>query len=282
MADTELIPRVEQRYKEHPKTMDRDGDYTDIEISYVVFDAEDEDAALKAVHPVALEQEALFENDLLLDTLEIDSRENETTFFVNATFKTDSLGAVANSDEEDDEAKITFDCSGGTKKLLRSLKQTILIKDAPNPHGFINWNGKMDKDREVAGVDVVTATMRETYVKTIPRSRLTNEYKRTLARLTGTVNAVSFKKWKVGEVLFLGASFTGAEKGRDKVQVTFNFAIQENEAFELNGQKLSKKGWEYVWTISDTVDEGGKPVVKLIGMYGDRVYAESDFGQLKI
>lgn len=184
-------------------------------------------------------------------------------------------------DDGDEEAQISFDCSGGTTHIIKSQGQKKHGTNAPDAGGFIGWNGKTGQDCSIAGTDVVSSTMRESYTKYIRRSRLNTNFKRTLARLTGKVNNSSFKGWSRGEVLFLGANFQGADKGSEKIGVVYNFAIQENEdEVDVGGVSISKRGWEYVWSISQTTEKDGKIQLVTLGVYVDAVYREVNFGAL--
>ena len=45
--------RIEQHFKERPMSMDADGEFTQVEVTYIVFDAESEEQALRGVHDYA-------------------------------------------------------------------------------------------------------------------------------------------------------------------------------------------------------------------------------------
>ena len=85
--------------------------------------------------------------------------------------------------------------------------------------------------------------------------------------------------------MFLGASFSGSLSG-EFITVTFNFAIQQNErnVEVADGLRVNKRGWEYIWTITETVSEGENkaPRVKIINAIVDQVYRYEDFGKLKL
>ena len=268
--------RVEQSYEAHSKSIDRQGRYTGIEIGYLVFEAEDEDAALQAV----LAESPREYGELQLDSIEIDSRENDTTFRVNAVYKSED-DVDDSDDEEEDEPTVSFDCGGGTKHLNNSLAQrrAFGVKDAG---GAIGWNGKPGDDCEISGVDVPTAQLRETYTKSMKLSRLTTSYKRSVAALVGKVNAGSFKGWNGGEIMFLGMSYSSPAKKASRVTVTFNFAIQPNESgVKVGGQSVgSKKGFEYIWAISKTSADGSTPKIELERIYIDQVCEYASFSAL--
>ena len=76
------MARVEMDYKEHVKSIDKNGKYKSVEIRYIVFEAADEDAALTAVLGVAAKEL----QELPLDSIEIDERCGDQTFKINALY----------------------------------------------------------------------------------------------------------------------------------------------------------------------------------------------------
>jgi len=270
-----MAARVEQSYEEHTKSIDKFGKYVSVEIPYLVFDAADEDAALAAVLGTAPQ----YCQDLPLETIEIDSRQSETTFRVNARYKDEELSS-SDDDDEEDEPTVSFDCGGGSKHLLYSLsqKKSFGTKDAG---GAIGWNGKSGDDCEIVGVDIPTAQLRETYTKQMRISKLSTSFKKKVAALVGKVNSGSFQGWSAGEVMFLGMSYSTPAKKAKKVTVTFNFAIQPNESgVKVGGKSVSKKGFEYVWAISKTVVNNGVPKIEVEAIYVDQVCEYASFSAL--
>ena len=164
-----MAAKVEQNYKEHATSIDRWGRYTSVEVPYIVFDAADEDAALTAVLNTA--PKTL--HSLPLDAIEIDSREGDTTFKVNATYRAETSTESYGDDEEDEESTISFDCGAGTKHVSFAIDQRIAYGSI-DAGGAIGWNGKHGTEMEIAGVDIPTAELRETHTKTMRVSKLTN------------------------------------------------------------------------------------------------------------
>ena len=147
--------------------------------------------------------------------------------------------------------------------------------------GAIGWNGKTGAEMSVAGVDVPTAQLRETYTKTMRLSRITTAFKRKVARLVGKVNSGPFKGWEKGEVMFLGMSYSSPARRSSRVNVAFNFAIQPNEEESVCGRNVSKKGFEYAWGLSKTVvDENGVPKADVEAIYVDEVCRYDSFSAL--
>lgn len=268
--------RVELSHEGQHKSINKDGEYTGAEIQYLVFSAADENDALKAV---LAEAPAEFEA-LSLDSIEIDARERDDIYRVNAIYKSES--GTGNSDDDDnDEATVSFDCGGGTKHLNYSIAQRRVFGDK-EAGGAIGWNGKPGDDCEIAGVDVPTAQLRETYTKSMKLNRLTTSYKRNVAGLVGKVNSGSFKGWNAGEVMFLGMSYSTPARKAKRVTVTFNFAIQPNESgVKVGGKGVGNKGgFEYIWAISKTTASGDIPKIELEGIYIDQVCDYASFSAL--
>ena len=272
------MAKVEMDYKEHVKSIDKNGKYKSVEIRYIVFEAADEDTALSAVLGVAAKEL----NDLPLDSIEIDERCGDQTFKINALYKTEDISSSGggDDDDDDDEPTISFDCGGGSKHLLYSLSQKKVLGDK-DPGGAIGWNGKTGDDCEITGVDIPTAQLRETYTVQMKISKLSTSYKKKVAALVGKVNSGTFKGWSAGEVMFLGMSYSTPAKKAKKVTVSFNFAIQPNESqVKVGGKSVSKKGFEYVWAISKTVANNGTPKMQVEGIYVDQVCEYASFSSL--
>lgn len=272
-----MTPRVELSYAEHPKSMNQYGNYTSVEVQYLVFEVDSEENALSAVYEIVDKEK----NGLPLSSLEIDSRETETTFRVNVIYREEESGDTdISGDDDKEEPTESFDCGGGTKHMLYSFSQKIVYGDK-DAGGAIGWNGKTGDDCVITGVDVPTAQLRETYTKPMSISRLTTSYKRKIASLVGKVNSASFKGWNPGEVMFLGMSYNTPAKRAKTVTVSFNFAIQPNETnVKVGGHSVSKKGFEYVWAISTTSTAGRKPKLEVEAIYVDQVCENASFAAL--
>ncbi len=269
------MARVEQSYSAHTKAMNAKGVFTSVEIPYVVFEVADEDAALSAV----LAETPRTYGALPLESVGINSRENDSTYKVNAIYKKETSSSD-DDDDDDPETTVSFDCGGGSKHMTHSLRQTRAFgtKDAG---GAIGWNGKSGSEMEITGIDIPTAQLRETYTRVMKLSRISTSFKRNVAALVGKVNSGGFKGWAAGEVMFLGMSYSCPDKRSTKVSVAFNFAIQPNESgARVGGQSVSKKGFEYVWALSKTSAENGAPKAEVEAIYVDQVCEYASFGAL--
>ncbi|MGF0036463.1 hypothetical protein [Victivallis vadensis] len=281
----QVIRNIEGRETRSRKINSRTGEIdwvlSEKEVGYLVTGVSKRDDARKEVLAKAPESE----DALPLKSIRFEGFSGDEAMEFSVIYGALETTSGGNSDDEEEEPTVSFDCSGGTTHIVRSLNQRKL-KSEPNPGGMIGWNGKLGAEAEYSGVDVVSATMRETYTARMKLSRLTTAYKRMLANLTGKVNSGVFKGWKPGEVLFLGASFSGSVSGSELITVTYNFAIQQNEENVpiFDGVRVNKKGWEYLWTISRTVADPETKAnrVEIQNAFVDQVYAQADFGQLKL
>lgn len=244
-------------------------------LAYIIEGAADEVDACEKVWDEAPEEY----NDILKRSVSVSERLGEQTWRVEVQYGEDKSTGSSMRYKDEDDPTVSFDCGGGTKHLLYSLDQRRAFGDK-DAGGAIGWNGKSGDDCEIAGVDVPTAQLRETYTRQMRVSRLTTAFKRKVASLVGKVNSSYFKGWNPGEVMFLGMSYSTPPKKARKVTVTFNFAIQPNETVRICGRNISKKGFEYVWALSKTQASGGVPQVKVDAIYVDQVCESASFSPL--
>ena len=252
---------------------------TEIEIPYLVFGAEDEDAALSAARSKAASHSI---SGMVLDSLEVTERINDDTWKVKAIYEAEDGETPDNPDTDDETSSFAFDTGGGTMHRNQSLKTVAKVpNDAPDFNGAI----EVDNEGNVNGVDVTMPVLNFTETHTMAGSRVTTSYKKSVAALTGTVNRSSFRGFAAGEVLFLGASGQKrSKKASAPWEITFRFAVSPNQS-SLSVGKLkvsNKKGWDYLWVrYADKVSDNRKNVIKEpVAAYVEQVYPEGDFGNL--
>ena len=273
--------RVEEAYSERDETIDAKGNVTEVEIPYLVFNVEDESAALAAARP-----RVKTVTGMSLESIEVMERINATTWKVKAVYEVDEDGEQQDADDggDEDTTVFAFDTGGGTKHINQSIKTDGKYpNDAPDFAGAI----EVDNEGNVNGVDVTMPVLNFTETHTLAGSRVSTSYKKTLASLTGTVNRSGFRGFSAGEVLFLGASGTKrSKKSSAPWEITYRFAVSTNKAgFKVGDIQVARKyGWDYLWVrYADKVAEGGKNVVKKpVAVYVEMVYPEGDFGNLGI
>lgn len=266
--------------------MNANGSTRSAELTYVVLDAADEEAALDAVRAKA----AASYRNVPLSYVEISTRDNDTTFHVRAVYEYATGSGGGGSSDDDDTPTMSFDCGGGQRHVTTALYQTHYGNhSAYNDIKLIGWNGKTGSDMQVAGVDVPTAQPRLVFSKYISYNEATDtRYMRNSCALVGYVNRDKFKGWNPGEVMFLGNSFGTALKHVNKVQIQFNFAIQlaETKKIRLAGSSaettITKKGFEYVWIIPKTDVKNGMPVIEIDDFFVAGVIEARDFSALGI
>ena len=225
-------------------------------------------------------------------SVSMSERLTETSWKIEVRYGAEST-SQSDPGTEDDEPTVNFDCSAGTKHVTQAIKQTCVFagsgekKDSASEAAAvpIGWNGKDGSGSEAAGVDVSIGELRETYTKTFSRSKVTGTgWKRKVAELVGKVNSGSFKGWSPGEVMFLGCSYSAPLRGSKKVTVSFHFAIHLNESnATVAGEKIgSKKGYEYLWAMTDDEVKDGERVRKVKKIYKAEVCETDSFGNLGI
>lgn len=174
-----------------------------------------------------------------------------------------------------------FDTSGGTQHIVAS-RQTV-GRYGPRASAF---TGKMigaTKDG-VDGVDIVVPVHQFSETHIFNDDDITPPYKAAVARLTGTVNNMTFREFAKGECLFLGVS--GTRRGDGNWELVFRFAVSPNqtnlEVGEITG--ITKRGWDYLWIrTEDDVDEAIACMIKRpVAVYVEQVYEYANWTPLEI
>ena len=275
-----MATRVEESYSERDQKVNAKGKVTEIEIPYIVFEAEDEDAALAAARSKAASRTV---EGMELDSVEVTERVNKDTWKVKAVYESEDSGGGDDDDGGDEEtSSFAFDTGGGTMHRNQSLKTVSKTpSDAPDFNGAI----EVDNEGNVNGVDVTMPVLNFTETHTMNGSRVTTSYKKNIAALTGSVNSSGFRGFSAGEVLFLGASGTKrSKKANAPWEITFRFAVSPNQSgLSVGKLKVSqKKGWDYLWVrYADKVSQNKKNLIKEpVAAYVEQVYPYGNFGNL--
>ena len=184
---------------------------------------------------------------------------------------------------ETGDSSFSFDTGGGTQHITQSL-QTV-SSYAPAGKTAPNFGGAIGVTHDsVQGVDITLPVYNFSETHYLADAVVTLVYRGTLFRLTGKVNAASFKGLDAGECLFLGAS--GSKRGEEDWEITFRFACSENKTGLTVGDitGIAKKGWEYMWVrYEDAEDDTAKVLVKKpVAVYIEKVYEDGDFSGLGI
>lgn len=273
--------RMQECYREREQAIDKDGDLKEVEIPYLVFEASNETAALSYARLNAPSM-----SGMELDTIEIDERVAKDIWKVRIVYQVGEEESTTDPSEEGetDNSSFAFETGGGTMHLNQSL-QTVgkFPEDAPDFSGAI----AVDNDGNVNGVDVTMPVLNFTETHTFESTKVTNQYKKTVASLTGSVNNSAFRGFEAGEVLFLGASGSKQSKSsKAKWEITFRFAVSPNKSsLSVGGIAVSsKKGWDYLWArYGSEESEDKKSIIKKpTSVYVEKVYPDGDFSGLGI
>jgi len=171
-----------------------------------------------------------------------------------------------------------FDTTGGTQHITNSYATMAA-------HGLVeDFGGAIGvSDSGVEGTEIVVPSFRFSETHFYPEVSVGDRF--VWANLTGTINTFPFKGFAAGEVLFLGASGRKVENQDERPwSVTLSFACQANRSnFSIGGILVPfQYGWDHRWVRYATV-AGSRSLLKVpIAVYIERVYRDTDFGQLGI
>jgi len=224
-------------------------------------------------------------------------------------------------DKSEGHVEYTFDTGGGTQKITQSLETvmrappgTLPGEDPENPLPPFRWSapdmhgsiGVTEGEHgRVEGTEILVPVYHFGLVAYRNDSRVTPAYRQTLFRMTGSVNDYLWwepkgQLFQRGEVLFLGSQ--GSNRGNGLWEITYKFAASPNvkDLFVGNFDRqlsfgnpqftepkpafVDKEGWQYIWFL---YEDGVDPTAashnkKPKGVYVERVYRYSDFGELDL
>lgn len=193
--------------------------------------------------------------------------------------------------KETGETVFTFDTTGGTQHIIHSKANvarypsgSTTTANAPDLMGMINVGAS-----DIGGCDITVPAFAFTSTKYFGAASITTSYVNGLYNLTGKTNSAPWSptidgitlNFLEGEVLHLGA--TGSRRGIGDVEISQHFAGSQN-ATNLTVANLSgiaKKGWEYLWVMTDQSVSGTGSNTRIVCMptfvYVEKVYDETDF-----
>lgn len=179
----------------------------------------------------------------------------------------------------DGAPQFAFDTTGGTAHITQSKGTRGYGDNAPDYQGAIG----VTKD-SVEGCDIPIPALKLSYTYYMPAALVTIGYARTLATLTGCMNAQPWRSFAAGEVVFLGAAGSSQQDGI--VPITYQFEVQQNVEGLAIGDitGIAKRGWEYLWcAYEDVADETAKATIKRPKwVFVEQVMAEADFSLLGV
>lgn len=265
---------IAQGHLDNNLAVKNNGVFAPSDVPYFVFGAGTEEEALAE----ALVQVPTSYNGLQRQGIKISERINESNFKVIASYAGAS-GRLETADE-DGEA-FSFYTTGGTQTITQS-RETIAGyakpgEIAPDLQGAINYDGE-----NVNGVEIVQPVLDFTETAIFDAGEITTGFRKTLASLTGCINAMSWRGYSPGEVLFRGVS--GSGKTNLPCEITFNFSFSAHRReFTVGDITVTEKyGWDYMWVrYTDKVEEGCI-VRKPAAVYIERIFEAVDFSKLGI
>jgi hypothetical protein len=174
----------------------------------------------------------------------------------------------------------SFDTGGATTHISCGFSERAYGNNPPDQQCAINADGE-----DVKGIDIVIPSFQWQEQYDIPSSLVTPAYMRTLADLTGCVNAEPFRSFAAGEVLFAGCSGTqqwDSEKGDGPWGLSYKFVASVNvnnlTIGGING--ITKGGHEYLWVKFEDAVEGNALLRKPKAVYVNAVYHLASFSGL--
>ena len=192
----------------------------------------------------------------------------------------------------------SFDTSGGTQHITQAKGGTVTVSGstttttstetkfppdtAPSMDSAIGVDGD-----SVAGVDIVVPQLTWTETYDVPSAYVTNNYIKTVAALTGTVNKEAFRSFAAGEVLFLGASGShewDEDKGFGPWSLSYKFVASPNVTNETIGSitGITKRGHDYLWVLYEDSVTDNTLLKKPKFVYVNKVYRDGSFSGLGI
>lgn len=183
------------------------------------------------------------------------------------------------SPQEIAPGSLSWDTTGHTEHITQSRSTLRVPGNAPDFEGAINVSGNT-----VNGLDVVRPCLRYSETWIVPASlAISPAYIGAIYERTGTVNALAFRAFKPGEVLFMGARASW-QGDLPYVAVTFDFEARPNGDWYSQGfgQAIPKEGWQYVWVLYETAADANRLVQRPIFAYLETVYEKKDWTALLI
>lgn len=220
---------------------------------------------------------------------------NNSTYQFTLNYKVDEK-QTQTSDPPSSEFNTTlaFNVVGGTRHVTNSETYTIYTKpgndeiDFEGAIGVTLTGSGANKKPQVRGVDAFSPTLDYSYSTQFANAIVDNDYVDDLFNMTGKTNDATFYGRPAGSVLFKGAR--GSKKGRDRWEISFEFAYAPNQTGLVIGaiKPIDLKGWEYLDILyaagSDTIEVEGEdyPLMKPLQATVHEIYPPGDFSLLKI
>lgn len=179
------------------------------------------------------------------------------------------------SGQDQFEPVVSFNTTGGSAHIMVSkerLQANIdgtafdAVPDFGNCIGATEGGG-------ADGTDIIVPVYEWEETHEFSEEEVTQEYRRNLFRLTGTVCKDPFRDFAVGEALFMGASGSKRGRGSRPWEIGFKFAGSANATGIEIGDvpPIDKRGWDYLWVYFVTE---AKEDAKILGPKPGAVFIE--------
>lgn len=243
---------------------------------YIASGSTEEKEIISAVREFAPEALGEEYEKLPRQSVTISERLTEKDWKVEVVYADSGKDGSYDDSSENQESQYNFEISAGTKKMVYAIKH---IKTYPSsadaPKAGIN-------DGE--GVEIIYPVSRFSETHFMTKSKVSASYKRKVAELVGKINSSSFKGYSKGQVLFMGC--TGSRTGKEKWQITFNFAVSTKQTGISIGDVsgISKDPWEVIWCQYEEGENSKQDQVikKVKAVHVEQVYEEASFSGLGI
>jgi hypothetical protein len=204
------------------------------------------------------------------------------------TINYEKKGADDQNEPEPLKRARSFDTGGGTHHITQAIEEERFGDNAPDQQKAIGVD-----DERVSGVDIVVPALQWSETYDVPAVYVTAKWIKTVASLTGTVNASGFRTFAPGEVLFVGASGQqewDEKKGDGPWSLAFKFIASPNAgeggslpALSVGGiDDIAKKGHDYMWVRYESDVANDTVIKKPRHVYVNKVYRDGDFSGLGI
>ena len=174
---------------------------------------------------------------------------------------------------------VSWTTTGATQKIFRSKATESVFDFGYNPwQSAPDFQGAINVTQDaVEGVDVTIPVLSFTETHKYDPSDVTDDLIAGFMQKTGTVNALKFRGFNPGEVLFLGVS---GQTDPDVVGLSFEFSVSRNFTWIHNEVAHTIQGWNYLWYFfmpQVDLSTGIGFQVPMAG-YEERVYDYVNFG----
>lgn len=277
---------------------EREATKADGKREYMVSGTFDHSEAFLAGYEEAPETIELGSNTLYLDKSQCENIEADLWKFT-ATYVSEEekheQEKENNTPTEPTEPQWEVDTKGATHHITSSYETRIFGAFGFANGGLYNKNSnainirKTKTGYDIKGIDVVIPALEITATIIYPRNQINIEWVKNVARATGKTNAIAWRGFDAGELLFKGASIRTAKFAT--IAVAYSFSASENIGVGANVMvgdvgPIVKGGHDYMWVEYENTDE----VDEVTGVqrifpraryaYVEKIYRSFDFAAL--